>query len=170
MFLSNQMLWRLKGKIQKHRKPKVKKRLVSSLWGWTLCSGNPTPSCQHQEERMYRLISFQFKSLAVLDISVGCCRNWIHHFAVSQIMAPSKGAPQKQAHFHRCIQFFPPTCLQATINEGLNVISYSQSQTEDGGSIVKVVDHFIVGCAVHLYMPERQNRGSKLHQVHIKNY
>lgn len=41
--------------------------------------------------------------------------------------------------------------------ERLNVSSYSQSQTEDGGSIVKVVDHFIVGCVVHLYMPERKN-------------
>lgn len=38
----------------------------------------------------------------------------------------------------------------------MNVVSYSQSQTEDGRSVVKVVDHFVVGCVVHLYMPGRQ--------------
>lgn len=34
---------------------------------------------------------------------------------------------------------------------------YGQSQTEDGGGIVKVVDHSVVGCVVHLHMPERKN-------------
>lgn len=38
----------------------------------------------------------------------------------------------------------------------VNVISYSQGQTEDGRSIVKVVDHFIVCRVVHLYMPVGQ--------------
>ena len=42
-------------------------------------------------------------------------------------------------------------------------ISYSQSQTEDSSSIVKVVDHFVVGCVVHLYVPERQRKA--LHQM-----
>lgn len=50
----------------------------------------------------------------------------------------------------------PLNINKTTHHEGLNLISYSQSQTENGGSVVKVVDHFIVGCVVHFYMPERQ--------------
>lgn len=43
--------------------------------------------------------------------------------------------------------------------------SYSQSQTKDRGGVVKVVDHFIVGCVVHLHMPE--NKQSALDQSHV---
>lgn len=34
--------------------------------------------------------------------------------------------------------------------------AYSQSQTEDCSSVVKVMDHFVAGCVVNLHMPERQ--------------
>lgn len=37
-------------------------------------------------------------------------------------------------------------------------MTYSQTQTEDRSSIVKVVDHFVVCCVVHLHVPERQTR------------
>lgn len=36
------------------------------------------------------------------------------------------------------------------------MFSYSQSQTEDGSRVVKVVDHFIGGCVVHLHMSVKQ--------------
>lgn len=39
----------------------------------------------------------------------------------------------------------------------VTIISYRQSQTEDGGSVVKVVNHLIVTCIVHLHMSVRVN-------------
>lgn len=39
-----------------------------------------------------------------------------------------------------------------SLNQTLCGVSYSQSQTENGGIVVKVVHHFVAGGAVHLYM------------------
>lgn len=52
---------------------------------------------------------------------------------------------------------FLPSKLITKVSKDLKVISYRQSQTEDGGGVVKVVDHFIGGCVVHLHMSERKS-------------